>query len=306
MILFAVASPPLRAAAWSAEEGIEAFGDLVELPHGQQEALRVLADIYSEMDVQDFNQVVTFLLGVYQQEESSRRILYHLLMTTSEKLAEELNEQERDNLLRSSLSWAQNGVFLLALANMSIRLGRVGIFKRAIDKVVGTTSKVSNSRAIAIKSPFQNLKNLSKIHLSRTWQQYAAAAVGGGVLGAGIFAWNKLNRRINPQQSLFAINCLLLAEAVVFGGYLKERLASGEIDDRDKRELKRHLEVLTFLTQEESYLKSGVSVEQIREALTTIPGVSLIQEEEGIVYPQAVLYQLRSLWDRLEGHSIQR
>ena len=308
-LLFSLIFTPVQAlAVWSAEEGVAAFGDLVELSHGDdflydgEEALQVLADIYSEMNVRDFNQVVTFLLGVYQQEPSSRSIIYRLMDVTSNRLVEELNEQESDNLLWSSANWAMNGAFLLALTNMSIRLSRVGVFKRGVDKLKGIAKGKSDSRSLIpkekkfrFKSPFEGLKKWNKTYLNRAWRRYAAAAAGGGILGVGIFYGNKLNRRIHPRQSLLAINYLFLGEALVFAISMDAH-PSSKGDD-----IETHLRALDFLMETESRFKSGVEAVSIREGLEMLEKMNIVEvpdylEEEilkdGVIHLEAVRYQL--------------
>ena len=330
---FLLVSAPIRGfAVWSAEEGILAFGELVELSDGNdslydaEEALLVLADIYGEMDVGDFNQVVTFLLGVYQQEPSSRLLIHHLLNGTSHRLAEELDEQESDHLLWGSSSGAMNGAFLLAVANMGVRLARVGVFKGAADKLKGFSiggggadgggKGMGDSRSLVLRKKlrfadsFGSLKKWNKIHLNRAWKQYAAAALGGGILGVGIFYGNRLSRRIHPGKSLLAINGLFLVEAVAFVAHRDSHSSSGREDESAwSDEAARHIDALNFLMNAEKRFESGVSVEDIREGLAMLEKMGfldvpdslkeelplLFPESGGMIYPEAVLYRLRSL-----------
>ena len=309
LLVFLMCTPVSASDDWDFPEGLQAFEELMKLESEghyshAEEGVRVLADICSEMGPEDFNLMVIFLLQTYYQDEHARSVVYDLLDNISMNLTRELNEQEQDNMLWNTTGGALNGAFLLTFLKMGNRLRRVGIFKSGVEKVIRFLKgkRAGHSKELALK----NYRKWFRGYLRRLRNQYLAALGTGGVLGTGVFFYNKSNRRIHPRKSLFAVNALLLAEAVAFVPYVNESLSRG-IGDVEQRELRNHIETLVFLLEKESHFASGVSVEKIGESLTVleksgtlkISGEELlfVQEQEGMIYVESVLYQLQSLLD---------
>ena len=89
---------------------------------------------------------------------------------------------------------------------------------------------------------------------------------------------------------------------------------SSDMDAKDKdkweKEAKKYIQTLTSLIELEPYFKSGVSTDQIREALTGLKELNLaetleqimekfsllVREEKEMIQPELILYQLRSLF----------
>ena len=113
------------------------------------------------------------------------------------------------------------------------------------------------------------------------------------------------------------INTLLLVEAVVFGAYIQDRLASGTPSLEEELnwgpQLQRHSDTLSFLAATESHLASGVSAEQVRDSLATFGAVSVeeisqeersfLPDQDGMIYIEAVSYQLKALSKQLSSIS---